>query len=285
MRCAPGQFDPLPGVGAAAWPHPPLASPVSFAGFGYLTKQLMGLAGGRVVLALEGGHDLTAICDASEACVSALLGNEVGGLGAQGPGRGLPCPALPRCPVHLPLAPGRRLAHPTGLSGCGRKWEGKGTVISHVITGLWSTVISTRLRIRLLKALALMWGPQVNAFPWFPPRRWLVLWDVLKRVLGEVSLRHLRGMGPGPCGSPAALTLGRCPGLASAPWPDSGAQRVWTETGNFAGFHEGRPAGRQLPRLKCHRARTLTPTGAPGGQSHPAAAGGGWGWGYCLGWF
>uniref|UniRef100_A0A2K5IKM1 Histone deacetylase n=2 Tax=Colobus angolensis palliatus TaxID=336983 RepID=A0A2K5IKM1_COLAP len=45
--------------------------------FGYLTKQLMGLAGGRIVLALEGGHDLTAICDASEACVSALLGNEL----------------------------------------------------------------------------------------------------------------------------------------------------------------------------------------------------------------
>lgn len=45
--------------------------------FGYLTKQLMKLAAGRVVLALEGGHDLTAICDASEACVSALLGNEL----------------------------------------------------------------------------------------------------------------------------------------------------------------------------------------------------------------
>ncbi|XP_065130888.1 histone deacetylase 4-like isoform X1 [Paramisgurnus dabryanus] len=44
---------------------------------GYLTKQLMGLAGGRVVLALEGGHDLKAICDASEACVSALLGIEL----------------------------------------------------------------------------------------------------------------------------------------------------------------------------------------------------------------
>lgn len=44
--------------------------------FGYLTRQLMTLAGGRVVLALEGGHDLTAICDASEACVSALLGLE-----------------------------------------------------------------------------------------------------------------------------------------------------------------------------------------------------------------
>lgn len=37
----------------------------------------MSLAGGRLVLALEGGHDLTAICDASEACVSALLGIQV----------------------------------------------------------------------------------------------------------------------------------------------------------------------------------------------------------------
>lgn len=42
-----------------------------------MTQQLMSLAGGAVVLALEGGHDLTAICDASEACVSALLGNKV----------------------------------------------------------------------------------------------------------------------------------------------------------------------------------------------------------------
>ncbi|XP_061872846.1 histone deacetylase 5-like isoform X5 [Colius striatus] len=45
--------------------------------FGHLTKHLMMLARGRVVLALEGGHDLTAICDASEACVSALLGLEL----------------------------------------------------------------------------------------------------------------------------------------------------------------------------------------------------------------
>nr|XP_061841670.1 histone deacetylase 7-like isoform X1 [Nerophis lumbriciformis] len=45
--------------------------------FGFLTRQLMSLAGGRLVLALEGGHDLKAICDASEACVSALLGLEV----------------------------------------------------------------------------------------------------------------------------------------------------------------------------------------------------------------
>lgn len=46
-------------------------------GFSFLTRQLMSLAGGRVVLALEGGHDLTAICDASEASVSALLGIQV----------------------------------------------------------------------------------------------------------------------------------------------------------------------------------------------------------------
>uniref|UniRef100_A0A4W3HEM1 Histone deacetylase n=1 Tax=Callorhinchus milii TaxID=7868 RepID=A0A4W3HEM1_CALMI len=45
--------------------------------FRYLTKNLMSLAKGRVVLALEGGHNLSAICDASEACVYTLLGNEV----------------------------------------------------------------------------------------------------------------------------------------------------------------------------------------------------------------
>ncbi|XP_074841596.1 histone deacetylase 5-like [Carettochelys insculpta] len=45
--------------------------------FGHLTKELLKLAAGHVVLALEGGHDLTAICDASEACLNALLGNEL----------------------------------------------------------------------------------------------------------------------------------------------------------------------------------------------------------------
>lgn len=51
----------------------------------------MALAGGRLVLVLEGGHDLTAICDASEACVSALLGNEVRGerRGRRGGGGGV----------------------------------------------------------------------------------------------------------------------------------------------------------------------------------------------------
>ncbi|CAL8369720.1 unnamed protein product [Lota lota] len=63
------------GFDAAAGHAPALGGyKVSAKCFGFLTRQLMSLAGGRVVMALEGGHDLTAICDASEACVSALLG-------------------------------------------------------------------------------------------------------------------------------------------------------------------------------------------------------------------
>uniref|UniRef100_A0A803W8L6 Histone deacetylase n=1 Tax=Ficedula albicollis TaxID=59894 RepID=A0A803W8L6_FICAL len=66
------------GFDAAEGHPPPLGGyRVSAKCFGYMTKQLMSLAGGAVVLALEGGHDLTAICDASEACVAALLGHEV----------------------------------------------------------------------------------------------------------------------------------------------------------------------------------------------------------------
>ncbi|CAN7997447.1 unnamed protein product, partial [Ixodes pacificus] len=42
-----------------------------------MTKQLMTLAKGKVVLALEGGYDLPSICDCSQECVAALLGDEV----------------------------------------------------------------------------------------------------------------------------------------------------------------------------------------------------------------
>ncbi|PIK56671.1 putative histone deacetylase 4 isoform X7 [Apostichopus japonicus] len=44
--------------------------------FGYMTKQLLSLAGGRVVLVLEGGYDLQSICDSSEVCTQVLLGEE-----------------------------------------------------------------------------------------------------------------------------------------------------------------------------------------------------------------
>ncbi|XP_076467846.1 histone deacetylase 5-like isoform X2 [Babylonia areolata] len=50
---------------------------VSAACFGHMTRELMSLAGGKVVLTLEGGYDITSICDASEACVRALLGEEL----------------------------------------------------------------------------------------------------------------------------------------------------------------------------------------------------------------
>ncbi|XP_053153626.1 histone deacetylase 7 isoform X3 [Hemicordylus capensis] len=66
------------GFDAADGHPPPLGGyKVSAKCFGYMTRQLMSVAGGALVLALEGGHDLTAICDASEACVSALLGNKL----------------------------------------------------------------------------------------------------------------------------------------------------------------------------------------------------------------
>uniref|UniRef100_A0ACB8EM24 Histone deacetylase 7 n=1 Tax=Sphaerodactylus townsendi TaxID=933632 RepID=A0ACB8EM24_9SAUR len=66
------------GFDAADGHPPPLGGyKVSAKCFGFMTRQLMTVAGGAVVLALEGGHDLTAICDASEVCVSALLGNEL----------------------------------------------------------------------------------------------------------------------------------------------------------------------------------------------------------------
>lgn len=50
---------------------------VCFAGYAQLTKQLMEVAGGRVVMALEGGYSLPSLCDAAEACVKALLGEKV----------------------------------------------------------------------------------------------------------------------------------------------------------------------------------------------------------------
>ncbi|XP_058163864.1 histone deacetylase 7 isoform X2 [Dasypus novemcinctus] len=73
------------GFDAAEGHPPPLGGyHVSAKCFGYMTQQLMTLAEGALVLALEGGHDLTAICDASEACVAALLGGKVDPLSGEG---------------------------------------------------------------------------------------------------------------------------------------------------------------------------------------------------------
>ncbi|XP_060776176.1 histone deacetylase 4 isoform X2 [Neoarius graeffei] len=45
--------------------------------FGLLTQNLMELSGGRVVVVLERGHDVPAVCEASKACVNALLKKKI----------------------------------------------------------------------------------------------------------------------------------------------------------------------------------------------------------------
>ena len=47
---------------------------VSPAGYAQLTRDLMDLADGKVVLALEGGYSLTATAVSAAACMEALLG-------------------------------------------------------------------------------------------------------------------------------------------------------------------------------------------------------------------
>ncbi|XP_048579720.1 histone deacetylase 4 isoform X2 [Nematostella vectensis] len=62
------------GFDAAAGHSPQLGGyKVSAPCFAHLTNQLMDLADGRVVLALEGGYSLPSLCDAAEACLRALL--------------------------------------------------------------------------------------------------------------------------------------------------------------------------------------------------------------------
>ncbi|BFZ01040.1 hypothetical protein BsWGS_04077 [Bradybaena similaris] len=45
--------------------------------FGHMTRELMSLANGKIVLALEGGYDITSICDCVELSVRALLGEDL----------------------------------------------------------------------------------------------------------------------------------------------------------------------------------------------------------------
>ena len=42
-----------------------------------MTRELMSLADGKLVLALEGGYELSSICDATEMCIKALMGEDV----------------------------------------------------------------------------------------------------------------------------------------------------------------------------------------------------------------
>jgi histone deacetylase 6 len=50
---------------------------VTPAGYAAMTARVQQLAAGRVVLALEGGYNLSAISRCAEACLRALLGDEI----------------------------------------------------------------------------------------------------------------------------------------------------------------------------------------------------------------
>lgn len=80
-------FEPslvLVSAGFDAAEGDPLGSlRVSPAGFAQMTARLAQLAGGRLVLALEGGYNLSAIARSAEACLRVLLDEEPP---AQGPG-------------------------------------------------------------------------------------------------------------------------------------------------------------------------------------------------------
>eukprot|EP01044_Picomonas_judraskeda_P012483 COSAG03_NODE_1789_length_3521_cov_2.148743_2_plen_640_part_00 len=75
------QFQPdlvLVSAGFDAADGDPLGGCViSPGGYALLTSLLMGLAGGKVVLALEGGYNLRSISQSSAACVATLLGDPV----------------------------------------------------------------------------------------------------------------------------------------------------------------------------------------------------------------
>ncbi|MFY9552679.1 MAG: histone deacetylase, partial [Thermoanaerobaculia bacterium] len=63
-------------------------------GYAAMTSRLLGLAGGRVVLALEGGYNLDAISASAATCLRALLGEAVPA--PAGPGRATPSPIAAR---------------------------------------------------------------------------------------------------------------------------------------------------------------------------------------------
>ena len=45
--------------------------------YGHMTHHLTALAGGRVVVALEGGYNLVSIAESATACAKALLGDQL----------------------------------------------------------------------------------------------------------------------------------------------------------------------------------------------------------------
>lgn len=68
---------------AAGHDHPIGGYQVSTSCFAFLTRQLLSLAGGRVALVLEGGYNLSVLCDSVEQCVRALMGHSIEKIGQE----------------------------------------------------------------------------------------------------------------------------------------------------------------------------------------------------------
>jgi acetoin utilization deacetylase AcuC-like enzyme len=105
------RFEPdlvLVSAGFDAAAGDPLgAMQVSAAGFAQLTARLMGLGGGRLVLALEGGYNLAAIAAASEACLRVLLGEAPPEIAARPPSERARRVLDRVLAIHRPYGPGR----------------------------------------------------------------------------------------------------------------------------------------------------------------------------------
>jgi len=63
--------------GAIGHPHPLGGYQLTPTCFGYMTKKLMSLADGKVVLVLEGGYELSSLAECGKLCVEALLSKEL----------------------------------------------------------------------------------------------------------------------------------------------------------------------------------------------------------------
>ena len=123
------QFQPdlvLVSAGFDAADGDPLGGcAISPGGYALLTSMLMGLAGGKLAMALEGGYNLRSISQSSAACVATMLGDPVA------PALSLRCPA----PEHSPLTFDRAEAEPPEGAAAGASREEPGNGLGRVALG------------------------------------------------------------------------------------------------------------------------------------------------------
>jgi acetoin utilization deacetylase AcuC-like enzyme len=125
LPCAT-QFQPdlvLVSAGFDAADGDPLGGcAISPGGYAMMTSLMMGLAGGKLVIALEGGYNLRSISQSSAACVATLLGDPVA------PGLELPRASITLpMPTPVPSHESRKVLGPTK----GARWAIRKTVSAH----------------------------------------------------------------------------------------------------------------------------------------------------------